>query len=109
MSLHHLHKRKRMSGRALHPFPAESAGLRFLDKAVYLAGLVSLVMMVPQLRLIFVERNASDLEPISWLTFALMDIPWIIYGFMHKEKPLMFIYSVWLVVNSLVFVGAVLY
>lgn len=109
MSLHHLHKRKRASGEALHPFPANTKALRLLDKTVYVAGIISLVMMSPQLYVIFVEKNASGLAPISWITFALMNIPWIIYGLVHRERPLVIMYSVWFFVNILVFVGAVMY
>ncbi|MDO8565479.1 MAG: hypothetical protein Q7R67_02580 [bacterium] len=80
-----------------------------LDKAVYIAGIISLAMMFPQLKLIYMGKNAAGLEPITWLTLSLMDIPWIIYGIAHKEKPLIFIYTMWLIVNALIFVGAVIY
>ena len=109
MTLHHLHARKRSTGNALHPYPAESVKLRFLDKVVYLAGIISLAMMIPQLKLIYIGKNATGLEPITWITLAIMDIPWIVYGIIHKEPPLTFIYTMWLLVNALVFVGAIIY
>lgn len=109
LNLHHLHKRKRSSGHAHHPYPANSAGLRLLDKVVYVAGIVSLTMMLPQLRLIYVGKEAGGLEPITWFTLAVLDIPWIFYGLVHKEAPLTFIYTGWLVVNALIFIGAVIY
>ena len=80
-----------------------------MDKVVYAAGIVSLAIMFPQLKLVFWGKNAAGLEPITWLILALMDIPWIIYGWMHKEKPLVFIYTMWLIINSLIFVGSVIY
>lgn len=80
-----------------------------LDKVVYAAGIISLTMMLPQLRLIFVEKNAAGLEPITWLTLSIMDIPWIVYGIVHREAPLTFIYTMWLIVNALIFIGAVIY
>lgn len=109
MSLAHLYRRKRQSTKSLHPFPANSRGLRLLDKFVYTAGIISLLMMIPQLKLIYMAKNASGLEPMTWIVFALMDIPWIVYGLVHREPPLVFIYTMWLVANLLVFIGAVLY
>lgn len=109
MTLFHLHKRKRLSGRAVHPFPANSRILRLLDKIVYAAGLVAIAMMLPQLRLIYVEKNAGGFMPITWIMLALLNIPWIIYGFAHKEKPIILVYSLWLIVNGLIFIGAVMY
>lgn len=109
MSLLHIHKRKRLSGKTRHPYPADTFRLRLLDKVVYSAGFISLGMMIPQLHLIYVEKSASGLEPMTWLALSLMDIPWIIYGVAHKEKPLIFIYTMWFLVNGLIFIGAVIY
>ena len=80
-----------------------------LDKIVYAAGIIAIIMMIPQLRLIYVEKNAAGLEPITWITLALLNIPWIIYGVAHKEKPIVLIYSLWIIVNALIFIGAVMY
>lgn len=107
--LHHLHKRKRASGRALHPFPASSRMLRFLDKVVYAAGIIAIIMMLPQLKLIYVEKNAGGLAPITWIMLAVLNIPWIIYGVVHKERPIILVYILWLIVNTLVFIGSVIY
>lgn len=109
MSLHHLHKRKRNSNRALHPFPAHSRRLRILDKIVYAAGIIAIIMMLPQLHLIFVGKNADGIAPITWITLAVLNIPWIIYGIAHKERPIILVYTLWIIVNSLVFIGAVMY
>ncbi len=80
-----------------------------MDKMVYVAGIISLLIMLPQLKLVYVEKNASGLEPLTWIVLTIMDIPWIIYGLAHKEKPLVFIYSMWFIINGLIFVGALLY
>jgi uncharacterized protein with PQ loop repeat len=80
-----------------------------MDKIVYLAGIVSLLIMLPQLKLVYMEKNASGLEPITWIVLTIMDIPWIIYGVVHKERPLVFIYTMWLIINGLIFIGAVIY
>ncbi|MBX4181502.1 hypothetical protein KW807_01395 [Candidatus Parcubacteria bacterium] len=100
MVFHHVKSQRRIAKGIKHPV---------LDKVVYCAGIISLTMMAPQLWLIYHTHNASGLAPISWFTLALMDIPWIIYGYVHKEKPLVFIYTMWLISNSLVFIGSVLY
>lgn len=109
MSLHHLHTRKRFSGKTIHSYPAGTRTLRLLDKIVYAAGFIAILMMLPQLRLIFVEKDAGGLLPLTWITLALLNIPWIVYGFVHKERPIVIVYTLWIVVNILVFVGAVLY
>lgn len=109
MSLHHIHQRKRASGKALHSFPAEKLSLRFLDRLVYIAGMTAIIMMIPQLIVIYGEKNASGFTPVTWGTLALLNIPWIIYGLVHKEGPIAMTYFLWFIVNGLIFIGAILY
>ena len=105
---HHLHLRKRIS-RSLEPYPARTALKRLLDRAVYFVGVIGPLMTIPQIILIYVGQNASGVSPVSWLAWALLDIPWIIYGFVHNERPIILTYSLWFVCNVAVFVGALLY
>ena len=104
----HLHLRKRIS-RALEPYPARSRWKRLLDRAVYMAGIVGPIMTIPQIALIYIGRDAAGVSPISWLAWMLLDIPWILYGLAHKERPIVTTYSLWLFCNGLVFIGALLY
>lgn len=105
---HHLHLRKRVT-KNLEPYPARSAWKRLLDKAVYAVGIIGPIMTIPQIALIYGGRDATGVAPESWLVWGILDIPWIVYGFVHKERPIIMTYSLWLVCNLVVFVGAVLY
>ena len=105
---HHLHLRKRVYSLA-EPYPAKTSFKRILDKVVYLVGIVGPIMTIPQIWVIFVGRDATGVAPISWLTWALLDIPWILYGIAHRERPIVMTYTLWLICNVLVFIGAVLY
>jgi len=102
-----LHVRKRGGGR--EPYPARTPGLRAVDALVYTAGILAPVMTLPQIYLIFSTRNASGVSAEAWLAWALLDVPWILYGVVHRERPLVVTYTLWFLGNFLVFVGAVLY
>jgi uncharacterized protein with PQ loop repeat len=108
VSYHHLHVRKRASG-ALEPYPARTYWKWLLDRAVYAAGVIGPVMSLPQVATIYIGRDASGISPISWLAWAILDIPWILYGIAHREPPIVIMYSLWLVSNLLVFAGALIY
>jgi|SRR3989344_7237364 len=107
-SHHHLHLRKRIS-KGLEPYPARSSGKRILDKIVLAAGIIGPAMSIPQIVLIYSTKNASGIEPISWVSWAILNIPWILYGLAHKEPPIVMTYSLWLVCNMLIFIGGILY
>ncbi|MDO8514373.1 MAG: PQ-loop domain-containing transporter [bacterium] len=106
--LHHLHLRKRIS-RGLEPFPARTLWKRSLDKVVLGVGIIGPLASIPQVLKIYLVQDATGLSGISWGIWALLDIPWIIYGLVHRERPIIVAYSLWFTVNSLVFIGAMMY
>ncbi len=106
--MRHLHLRKRIT-KNLEPYPARTALKRLLDKIVYGVGIIGPVMTIPQILLIYGGRDASGVAPESWFMWALLDIPWILYGLAHKEWPIVVTYTLWFVCNTVVFVGAILY
>jgi uncharacterized protein with PQ loop repeat len=104
----HLHLRKRKA-RTLEPYPATSPWKRLLDRIIYAAGIVGPAMSIPQIVLIYSTKNATGLAPESWLVWCVLNIPWILYGIVHKETPIVMTYTLWFFCNGLIFVGAVLY
>ncbi len=101
---HHLHVRKRRE-----PYPARTSALRLLDGVVLVVGILGPIFSIPQILLIYVGQQAAGVSPESWAAWALLDIPWIIYGLVHRERPIVITYTLWLICNTLVFVGALLY
>lgn len=104
MSLHHYHTRRRAE-----PYPARTLWLRVLDFVVYVAGVAGPLATIPQIIKIYSTQDATGVSLLSWSVFALFDIPWIIYAMVHRERPLVVCYSLWLVANAAVAVGAFLY
>ena len=104
----HLHLRKRIS-KGLEPYPARSSWKRVLDKVIYAVGIIGPIMSIPQILLIYMTRDATGVAPLTWLSWAILNIPWILYGLAHKERPIVITYCLWFLCNMLVFIGAVLY
>lgn len=104
MVMHHYHTRRRAE-----PFPARTYGMRLLDFVVYVAGIAGPLATVPQIVKIYSTQDAAGVSLMSWSIFALFDIPWIIYALVHKERPLVVCYTLWLIANVTVAVGVLLY
>lgn len=104
MALHHLHKRKRIHQfRELYPHP--SILKRLVDKLVYVAGFASPIMTVPQAYKIWSEQKAESVAIETWTTYTLVAIVFMVYGIIHKEKPLIFMYSMLFIINSFIVIG----
>src|SRR3989344_4098122 len=104
----HLHARKRMS-KSLEPYPARTPWKRMLDRAVLGVGILGPIMSVPQIALIYIGRDAAGGSPGSLLAGGVFDMPWIVYGLVHREPPIVVTYALWLACNLLIFAGAILY
>ncbi len=106
--MRHIHLRKRVS-KSLEPYPARTPWKRLLDKVIYLVGILGPAMTLPQVILIYVGQDASGVSPITWFGWAIFDIPWILYGMAHRERPITVTYSLWFATNLIVAVGALIY
>ena len=98
---HHLHKRKRSA--------KDTKLVRFIDKLVYAAGLFGWIMTIPQVFKIWVEQNAGGVSVLSWLAYAIVGVVWILYGIVHKDRHIIIIYSGFVLLNSFVVIGTLLY
>ena len=94
---------------AVEPYPARTFGKRFLDVAVYVAGILGPAMSLPQVILVYVGQDVAGISVISWFGWAILDIPFIIYGFAHKERPIVITYTLWMLINLSVAIGAIIY
>jgi uncharacterized protein with PQ loop repeat len=83
--------------------------MRALDVAVYAAGILGPLATIPQVLQIYTMHNAVGVSVATWGMYALFDIPWIIYAFVHREPPLIMCYLLWFLFNALVAIGALLY
>lgn len=106
--LHHFYKRKRIHEKH-EPYPHPQKFKRIMDKLIYVVGIVGPIFTLPQLFKIWIGKNATGVSAISWFTFFIAALFWLIYGIAHKEKPIIFVYGIWAVLDFLIFLGTLLY
>lgn len=93
----------------VHPFPASDWRVRLLDRVVLAAGVIAPLMTLPQLYTIYVFGNATGVSVLSWGGFALLDLPWIMYGVVHRNVQITVTYILWFCMNAAVALGVLLY
>ncbi|MBT5022229.1 hypothetical protein HOK51_01350 [Candidatus Woesearchaeota archaeon] len=105
---HHIHRRKRLHvNHEKYPHPNKLKN--FMDKAVYATGIIGPIMTFPQLVKIWIHQNASGISVISWITYLLTAVVWLIYGIIHKEKPIILTYSIWIILDMFIVIGILIY
>ena len=106
--LHHLDRRKRIHEKH-EQYPHPHPWKRFLDKIIYAVGLAGPIITIPQIIMIWQEKNASGLSLITWSGYLLVAIIWLVYGIVHKEKPIIVMYIANIVVQVAVIAGIIIY
>ena len=100
----HVHKRKREGD-----FPHQDKTKRLLDRGVYVAGIVGPIMTIPQILKIWVERNATGVSVYSLIAYAICSSVWLAYGIVHKEKPIIITYILWIILDIFIIIGTFMY
>jgi uncharacterized protein with PQ loop repeat len=105
---YHQQLRKRLAN---HGEPLSNADQKIgrLDRLTFIVGVLGPISTVPQVFTVFVHRNAAGVSAISWSLYVLFDIVWLTYGIVHKERAIIVTYSLCIVINGLVALGAILY
>jgi len=80
-----------------------------MDQAIYLVGLLGPILTLPQVMIIWVQQNASGVSLVSWIAYLVTACFWLTYGIMHKEKPIIFTNSIWIMLDILIIIGIIIY
>jgi uncharacterized protein with PQ loop repeat len=101
---YHLHLRRRIH-EYLEPYPHPDRLKNFVDRLVFFGALFGLVMTLPQLAEIWINKTAEGVSLLSWASYVITATAWCLYGLLHNDKHIMFTYAVWTVVNILIVIG----
>ena len=106
--IHHFHRRKRIH-LLLEKYPSPKKLKRILDKSIYAVALFGPLMTFPQIYKIWIEKSAAGVSVISWAAYLLGAFFWLFYGIVHKEKPIIFTNIVWIILQLIIIIGALIY
>lgn len=81
---------------------------RLIDGSIYIIGLSSVAVNIPQLWDIWVTKNTSGVSLISWTGFFLGSIFWFGYGWIHEEMPIMVVNGMLVFVQAGIVAGLIL-
>jgi len=82
---------------------------RLLDWTVYTGGILGPIFTLPQIYQIFHYHTAAGVSAFSWFFYSFAAVFWFIYGLVHKDKAIAISYFLWVIVDFIVAVGAIIY
>ncbi len=81
----------------------------FIDKLVYVASAMTIIMTFPQIWLIWVQKSVAGLSLISHISYFAGTLIWFLYGVVHKAKPIIVTNGIWLILYVFIIGGILLY
>ena len=75
-----------------------------IDRLVYLAVIFGPLMTLPQVYAIWVQQS-NDVSVVSWISYLVIAVIWLFYGIRHKEKPIILVQLLWIVLDILIVAG----
>ena len=107
-AIHHYHKRKRVH-KKLDKYPHPDKFKRIIDKIIYIAAFAGPIMTIPQVTEIWVNKNPGGVSMISWSSYIILSTIWLVYGLLHKEKPIIISSIFWIILEVHIVIGIIIY
>lgn len=80
-----------------------------MDHSIYIIGIMAPLMGGTQALKIWTEQTAAGVS-LQFFAFNIFaNVFWLTYGILHKEKPLIMMYTLWFVVNVSIVAGTITY
>lgn len=78
-----------------------------MDYLIYGVAILSPIMTLPQLMQIWVEKNVAGVSLLTWSSYTVFAAFWLLYGLVHKEKPIIVSNIFSGVLNIIIVVGII--
>lgn len=75
-----------------------------IDNFVYVAVVIGPVFSLPQLYTIWFEEQ-KGVSIIAWTSYLIATVIWLFYAIKHKDRPLILVQSIWIVLDLMIIIG----
>lgn len=75
-----------------------------IDKWVYFAVVFGPIMTLPQIYDIWM-MGKKEASVVSWASYVVIAIIWLLYGIKHKEKPIIIVQVIWIILDLTIVIG----
>lgn len=81
----------------------------YADRATFAVAILEPLMTIPQAAIIFQEHTAAGVSLSTWVGYEVLTLVWLWYGYIHKERMILVYQVLFLIMQTAVIVGGVMY
>lgn len=82
---------------------------KLFDTFIIATSVVTPILTLPQVWQIWSQHRAQDVSLTTWGAYLGGSLVWLIYGLLHKEKPMIISYGLLIIVNAAIVLGILMY
>ncbi|HSX53210.1 MAG TPA: hypothetical protein VLF90_02485 [Patescibacteria group bacterium] len=82
---------------------------KLVDRATFLAAIIEPLVTIPQAMVIFKQHSAAGVSLSTWVGYEVLTLVWIWYGIVHKEKMILLYQGLFLIIQTIVIIGGLMY
>lgn len=82
---------------------------KLIDRLIYVAAITYPLTTIPQIVDIFINKSAENVSLLTWLLYDAFTLIFLWYAIEKKLKPLIIEYCLWILAQSIVVVGIMMY
>jgi len=97
----HQHKRKRKDKR--------DNKTKIIDNIVVVVAILYPLSTIPQIMEIWINNQTAGVSLLTWTLLCIMQGILFIYGILHKEKRLLLMWGLWILVYLVIIIGLLIY
>ncbi len=98
-----------MPNRSYHFHITKKQEKTLINRTCALFAVLMPLTTIPQIFLLYSTKDASGLSLAMWLLYSIGCIPFLLFGIMYKHWQLIVLNVLWLIVQSIMIVGILLY
>ncbi len=80
-----------------------------LDRVTNICAVLLPFTTLDQLYIIYVKRQTDGVSALTWFLYAVLTIPLLFYSVVRRDKPMIVLNGLWVVIDLSVWFGVVLY
>lgn len=76
---------------------------------MYGVAVVAPLVLLPQVFTLYQTKDASGLSLITWCMLTVINVLWVVYASIHKERPIMIASSLMIILDLVISIGIIMY
>lgn len=98
-----------MPGRSHHFHITSKQEKRLINRICAVFAVLMPLTALPQILLLFQEKDASGLSLMMWVLYSIGCIPFLMFGIIYKHVQIIVLNVSWLIVQAVMITGILMY